>query len=61
LRYIRDMLGHTSMKTTVGYLHTPEGKINEIMRKIEDIAGGEKAGAVTGKDDEVKVVEFKVS
>ena len=35
------MLGHTSMKTTIGYLHTPEGKINEITRKIGDIAGGE--------------------
>jgi len=61
LRYIQDMLGHTSMKTTVGYLHTPEGKINEIMRKIGDIAGGEKARDMTGKGDAGKIIGFKVS
>jgi len=38
LRYIRDMLGHSSMKTTVGYLHTPAGKINEITQKIGRIS-----------------------
>ena len=61
LRYIRDMLGHTSMKTTVGYLHTPEGKINEIMRKIGDIANGEKAITATGNRSEGKILGFKVS
>jgi len=61
LRYIRDMLGHTSMKTTVGYLHTPEGKINEIMRKIGDIAGGEKAGSAAGEGGEGKNLGFKAS
>jgi integrase len=34
LRYIQDTLGHGNLKTTKGYLHTPEGKINEITKKI---------------------------
>lgn len=43
LRYIQNMLGHTSLETTLGYLHTPEGKINEITRRIGELsmnAGG---------------------
>jgi hypothetical protein len=28
------MLGHSRLETTLVYLHTPEGKINEITRKI---------------------------
>jgi integrase len=35
LRYIQDILGHSSLKTTKIYLHTPQGKINEITKKIE--------------------------
>ena len=34
LRPIQELLGHGSLKTTKGYLHTPEGKINEITQKI---------------------------
>ena len=38
LRYIQDMLGHASLKTTLGYLHTPEGVINKITKKIDQSA-----------------------
>jgi integrase/recombinase XerD len=50
LRYIQDIMGHSSMKTTLGYLHTPEGKINEITRKI-----GERARQETPSS---KVIQF---
>jgi len=38
LRYIQEILGHSSLKTTKIYLHTPQGKINEITKKIEQSA-----------------------
>jgi integrase len=42
LRYIGDMMGHSRMETTLGYLHTPEGKINEITKKISDLSKTEE-------------------
>jgi integrase len=36
LRVIGDLLGHSDLKTTKGYLHTPQGKINEITKKINE-------------------------
>jgi integrase len=46
LRYIGDMLGHSSLKTTRGYLHTVSGAINDMGAKINGIANGteEQAG-----------------
>jgi integrase len=41
LRYIQDMLGHSRMETTLGYLHTPEGTINEITKKIGRVSDKE--------------------
>jgi integrase/recombinase XerD len=46
LRYIGDMLGHSSLKTTKGYLHTVSGAINDMGNKIDVIAKG--AGEETG-------------
>jgi len=34
IRVIGELLGHSDLKTTKGYLHTPQGKINEITDKI---------------------------
>jgi hypothetical protein len=30
------MLGHSTLETTLGYLHTPEGTINKITKKINE-------------------------
>ena len=38
LRYIREILGHSTMETTLGYLHTPQGMINQITKKIDQNA-----------------------
>jgi len=46
LRYIRDMLGHSSMETTLGYLHTPQGMINQITKKIGERAKEDPKSAV---------------
>jgi integrase/recombinase XerD len=35
LRYIQELLGHSDLKTTVGYLHTPANEIRIIGEKIE--------------------------
>jgi integrase len=50
LRYIGDMLGHSNLKTTKGYLHTVSGAINDMGAKIDGMAKQEE-----------KVVEFKIS
>jgi integrase len=42
LRYIGDMLGHTSLKTTRGYLHTVSGAINDMGAKINEMAKGQE-------------------
>jgi integrase len=35
LRYIQELLGHSDLKTTKGYLHTPQDAINKITKAIE--------------------------
>jgi integrase len=42
LRYIGDMLGHSSLKTTKGYLHTVSGAINDMGSKINGMAKQQK-------------------
>jgi integrase/recombinase XerD len=37
LRYIQALLGHFDLKTTIGYLHSPEGTIRDIGKKIETV------------------------
>jgi site-specific recombinase XerD len=36
LRQIQDLLGHTDLKTTKGYLHSVEGHIRKIGEKISE-------------------------
>lgn len=36
LRYIQDILGHSDLKTTKGYLHTPSDMINQLTNRINN-------------------------
>jgi len=40
LRYIQDLLGHSDLKTTKGYLHSTEATIRNIGSKISDAMAG---------------------
>jgi integrase len=51
LRQIQDMLGHSDLKTTKGYLHDTADHINRIGMKIESLAGeggGKESGRTAG-------------
>jgi len=55
LRYIQNLLGHSDLKTTKGYLHSPEKIIRDIGKTIsEEIQSAEHK-------PEEKIIEFKVS
>jgi integrase len=53
LRYIQELLGHSDLKTTKGYLHSTEKTIRNIGYKISE--------AMEKKKEEPKVIDFKVS
>jgi integrase len=53
LRYIQELLGHSDLKTTKGYLHSTEKTIRDIGQKITETREEHQA--------EQKVVPFKVS
>jgi integrase len=53
LRYIQELLGHSDLETTKGYLHSTEATIRNIGKKISEVMQGEQ--------EEQKVVPFKVS
>jgi integrase len=52
LRYIQEMLGHSDLKTTKGYLHSTEKTIRDIGKKIAESRQ---------QEPEKNVVEFKTS
>ena len=51
LRYIQELLGHSDLQTTKGYLHSTEKTIRDIGKKISDVMG----------KDESKIVQIKIS
>jgi len=54
LRYIQDLLGHSDLKTTIGYLHSTEKTIRDIGNKITETRERYKI-------ESEKIIEFKVS
>jgi integrase/recombinase XerD len=54
IRYIQELLGHSDLETTKGYLHSTEKTIRDIGKKITE-------ARQQAQEPEEKVVEFKIS
>jgi integrase len=54
IRYIQELLGHSDLETTKGYLHSTEKTIRDIGKKITE-------ARQQTQEPENKVVEFKIS
>jgi integrase/recombinase XerD len=55
LRYIQELLGHSDLKTTKGYLHSTEKTIRDIGNKIDS------AMDWTKQDDQSSVIQMQKS
>jgi integrase/recombinase XerD len=50
IRYIQDLLGHSDLKTTRGYLHSTDATIRNIGKKITEAREGRESNIITISD-----------
>jgi len=58
LRYIQGFLGHSDMKTTLGYLHSTQKTIRDVGKKI---SGVREKFEQQQKEEPQNIINFKVS